>query len=347
MTAHFTQKARALDDSAPGPLLTSDDYEKIKDYVSYGLDLPVVIQAVEVFVGYKTAGAAGLEPSDLRTLFAQIRDNAAQWEDISDRVARQAATLSSIAYRVIPSGESLLDGIRAMPLYVKVRSSIGKDPLELPAIDVPDETFGAADAEKKRSLMQQLEGLRKVNLERIDDTAVPMAGIAAFRRGIETLEPIVSNKRAALKKSNLEKIGQETTVEPMIESLQREYDRAVQTSGPAGAIASAKRRELDQAIGMLKSQMDVYRGRQRVTYTMGRLFVHFTELGLVMVDAETAVGHLWTSWQETSAALENSAAGFGTIDSSRKLIAFLSDFQTIMTNWKIVQKRAVELARLF
>jgi hypothetical protein len=133
----------------------------------------------------------------------------------------------------------------------------------------------------------------------------------------------------------------------MIAALKREYDRAVQVSGRSAAIVEAKRKELDQAIQTLKSQMDVYRGRQRVTYTMGRLFVHFTELNMVMVDAEMAVGHLWLAWKESAAALENSNAGFGSIDSSRKLVTFLSDFQNMIGNWKIVQNRAAELNRVF
>jgi hypothetical protein len=80
---------------------------------------------------------------------------------------------------------------------------------------------------------------------------------------------------------------------------------------------------------------------------MGRLFVHFTELKMAMVDAEMAVGHLWTSWRETAAALENSSTGFGNIDSSRKLVTFLSEFKIIVTNWKIIQNRAAEFTHLF
>jgi hypothetical protein len=91
----------------------------------------------------------------------------------------------------------------------------------------------------------------------------------------------------------------------------------------------------------------VYRDRQRVTYTMGRLFVHFTELKMIMIDAEMAIGHLWVAWRETTAALENSSSGFENIDSSRKLVTFLGEFQTIIANWKTVQNRAAEINGLF
>jgi len=346
-TAPFGRTTVALDDFAESPRFTSEDHEKIQDYVTYGLNLPVVSQAVEVFVGYKTAGVAGLEPADLRSLFMQVRDNAAEWDDIRDKVSRQTETLASISTRVVRSGESLIVAIKAMPFYIRISATVGRDLRDLPPIEVPDEVFGLADTEKKSELVKQLEGLRKVNLEQVEDTEGTMRNIAGFRRGIEILEPVVAVKRLAVKNSNLEKIGNETTVEPMIAALQREYDGAVQVSGRSAAIVEAKRKALDKAIQTLKSQMDVYRGRQRVTYTMGRLFVHFTELNMVMVDAEMAVGHLWTAWKETAAALENSSAGFGSIDGSRKLVTFLSDFQIMIKNWKMVQNRAMELNRVF
>jgi hypothetical protein len=346
MTASSARQV-ALDDLAASPRFTSEDYEKIQDYVTYGSSLPVVLPAVQIYVGYKAAGVAGLEPADLQSLFAQVRANASGWEDIGDRVDRQTGTLVSIASRVVGSGESLIAAIRAMPFYGRLTATVGQDIANLPPIDVPDEAFGQADSEKKSGLLQQLEGLRRVNLEQAGDTDGTMGSLSDFLRGIATLEPVVSGKRTLLKNSNLEKIGNEITVEPMIAALQAEYDRLVQTGGRTSAMVEAKRAELDRAIQTLKSQMDVYRDRQRVTYTMGRLFAHFTELKNIMVDAEMAVGHLWTAWKETAAALEKSCEGFDKIDSSRKLVTFLSDFQIMITNWKTVQARATELNRVF
>ena len=51
------------------PRYTSEDNDKVRDYVTEGLDFPVVLQAVEVFVGYERRECAGLEPADLRVLF--------------------------------------------------------------------------------------------------------------------------------------------------------------------------------------------------------------------------------------------------------------------------------------
>ena len=326
---------------------TSDDCDKIRDYVSYASSLPVVPQAVEVFVGYKRAGVAGLEPADLGSLFEKVRQNADAWDPAREAISRQTATLASIADKVVPSGEALIKAIRAMPFYVRVCATVGSDLSELPAIEVSDEPFAPADTQAKSALLAQLTRLRKTNSEQVDDTAEAMRLMEVFRAGVTTLEPVVAGKRLAVKNSNLEKIGNEVTVEPMIAALQREYDRAVQTDGPGAAIALAKREQLDAAIQTLKSQMDVYRARQRVTYTMGRLFVHFTELGLVMVDAEMALGHLWLAWREAGAALEDAGDRFENIDSSRKLVTFLSDFQTVINNWKLVQTRAAELNGIF
>lgn len=335
------------DAGASLPRFTSDDCDKIRDYVTYASTLPVMVQAVEVFVGYKTAGVAGLEPADLRSLFEEIRGNADEWDPAREMIKRQTATLASISGRVVRSGESLIKAIQAMPFYVRIRATVGQDLSELPPLDIQDEQLGPADTQKKSQLAGQLESLRKVNREQVGDTEETMRLIERFRSGIVVLEPLVAARRLAVKNSNLEKIGNEVTVEPMIAALQREYDRAVQADGRGAAIVEAKRKQLDAAIQTLKSQMDVFRGRQRVTYTMGRLFVHFTELGMVMLDAEMAMGHLWLAWREAGKALENASERFGSIDSSRKLVTFLSEFQTIINNWKFVQNRATELSGIF
>jgi hypothetical protein len=347
MAASLDQTTAAGAASAGSPRFTSDDCDKIQDYVTYASSLPVVVQAVEVFIGYKAAGVAGLEPADLRSLFEQIRSNADEWDPIREMISRQTATLASVSSRVVRSGESLTDAIQALPLFVRIRATVGQDLSELPAIDVPDESFGAADTQKKSQLAGQLESLLRVNREQVDDTEETMRLMESFRRSIQILEPVVAAKRQFVKNSNLEKIGNEVTVEPMIAALQREYDRAVQTDGRDASIVEAKRQELDAAIQTLKSQLDVYQGRQRVTYTMGRLFVHFTELGMVMLDAEMAVGHLWLAWREAASALENASARFERMDSSRKLVTFLSDFKTMINNWKFVQNRATELNGIF
>ena len=296
---------------------------------------------------YKSS-VAGLTPPDLQSLFKQVRENAQEWEPAENTISVQAAALASISSRIVRHGEALLDAIRSMDFYVLIRSTVGQDPAGLPIIQIPDEALSPADAAKRAQLAGQLEALKTVNQEPVGDTAETMRQIASFRGGIErSLEPVVAARRQILQKSGLEKIGNETTVEPMIASLRQEYDRAVQTEGRDAAVAQAKRNALEAAIQQLQSQIDVYRDRQRLTYALGRLFTHFSELGLVMVDAEMSVGHLWLAWREAAAALENSSAGFGNAAGTRKLVTFASGFQTIIGDWKIVRDRAVELGGIF
>ncbi|MFD1559649.1 hypothetical protein ACFSHT_29090 [Paraburkholderia silviterrae] len=344
----LADQARGTGAAAMGsPRFTRDDCDKIHDYVTYASSLPTILQAVEVFVGYRTAGVAGLEPADLRTLFERIRSNADDWDPTKDMITQQATTLLSISDRIVRSGELLIDAIKALPPYVRACATVGADLSELPVGDIPDESFGPADIQGKSQLAGKMESLQKINREQVGDTAHAMRLLLNFREGVVALEPVVAGKRLVLKNSNREKIGNEITVEPMIAAFQREYDLAVQSNPRDAAIVEAKRRELDTAIQTLKSQMEVYRSRQRVTYTMGRLFVHFTELGLVMLDAEMAVTHLWLAWQEACVALTNAAEQFDSIDGRRKLLTFLIDFKTIINNWKFVQSRAMELSSVF
>lgn len=152
MAAPLDQTTTAEAASAGSPRFTSDDCDKIQDYVAYASNLPVVVPAVEVFIGYKAAHVAGLEPADLRSLFEQIRSNADEWDPIREMISRQTAMLASISGRIVRSGESLTDAIQALPLLVRIRATVGQDLSELPAIDLPNENFGAADTQKKSQL---------------------------------------------------------------------------------------------------------------------------------------------------------------------------------------------------
>ncbi|WP_144138316.1 hypothetical protein [Paraburkholderia sp. BCC1884] len=347
MTALLDQTTGAGAASAESVRFTADDRDKIQDYVTYASSLPTVLQLVKVYVGSETVGVAGLEPADLRSLFERIHSNADEWEPAKEAIHRQTTALMLIADRIVPSGESLIRAIQAMPAYVRARTTIGDASGALPHIDIPDERFGPDDLQKRGLLAGQMASLQAINREKVGDTEQAMHLLASFRAGIEVLEPVVAGKRLAVKHLNPERIGNEITVEPMIAALQREYERAVQTDSRNAASIAAKKRALDTAIQTLKSQIDVYRDKQRVTYTMGRLFVHLTQLGTVMLDAEMATGHLWLAWREAGAALESAAEQFESIDSNRKLLTFVVEFQVIVNNWKFVQDRATELSGIF
>lgn len=329
-----------------GPLFTADDLDKIENYVDYGSRLPVVIPAVVVFIGYEHAGVPGLEPGDMLGLFKKINHHASQWEGIQDSISRQTRTLGSISKKIVSMGNSLLKEIEAMPFYERVQATVGKNPLVLSPDKIPDEKFDSKDKAKKKNLEDHLDKLLKINFDRTIDTGKTMQAITVFRREISVLEPDVANKRQTIKNSNLERIGHETTVEPMIDALNREYQTAM-SDGSNPSVVAAKREALENSLAALKDQIQVYRGRQRVTYTMGRLFVNLTELGVSMVNAEMSLGHLWTSWKKAESELGESSKTLSDINSGRSLIVFAGRFQSVINNWTSVRDQAVKLSRIF
>ena len=95
--------------------------------------------------------------------------------------------------------------------------------------------------------------------------------------------------------------------------------------------------------------MDVYRGRQRVTYTIGQLSCRILRSSkMVMVDAEMAVGHLSARLgRDRRIGLSELQRRVRSIDTNRKLVTFLSDFRIMIGNWNMVRNRATELNRAF
>jgi len=329
-----------------GPVFTTSDIKKIRDYVDYGSGLPVVMPAVIVFIGYKHAGIPGLEPKDMQELFVKISNHAAQWDGIQDDIKQKTKHLSSTSKKIVSGGNGLIKMIRNMPFYEKVTATVGQNPLTLPPDKIPDEPLGKADSAGKSNLEKQLETLIGINSKKSLDTQATMKAVTSFRKEISVLEPEVANKRKAVKNSNLEKIGSETTVEPMIEALTQEYQRTLSSHGDP-AVVAAKREALDNALATLRDQLEVYRGRQRVTYTMGRLFVHLTELGVSMVNTEMSLGHLWTIWEKAASDLEESSKTLSGIGSTRSLIVFTGTFQSVIDHWTRVSALAAELGRIF
>ena len=95
----------------PGGIFTKEDLINIKLYAKKGLSLPEKQAEVEVYVGYKKANIAGLEPVDIADLFGQIRNHSLGWDGIQQKVIDQSIDLKGFSTRFVGLGEDLLSTI--------------------------------------------------------------------------------------------------------------------------------------------------------------------------------------------------------------------------------------------
>src|SRR5260370_17050148 len=77
----------------PGGIFTKEDLISIKLYAKKGLSLPQKEAEVEVYIGYKSSGFAGLEPPDITDLFQQIGKHSLGWDALHQTLPKQATYL--------------------------------------------------------------------------------------------------------------------------------------------------------------------------------------------------------------------------------------------------------------
>src|SRR5260370_41976626 len=77
----------------PGGIFTKEDLISIKLYATKGLSLPQKEAEVEVYIGYKSSGFAGLAPPDITDLFQQIGKDCLGWDAVQPARAKRGVQL--------------------------------------------------------------------------------------------------------------------------------------------------------------------------------------------------------------------------------------------------------------
>jgi hypothetical protein len=357
----------------PGGIFTKEDLINIKLYVKKGLSLPEKQEEVEVYVGYKTSGIAGLEPPDIKDLFDQVRKHSLGWDSVQQKVIGQGIELKGFSTRFVSTGEDLLGNIREWPFGKRVLKTLG----DVSGEKLTDITYGREDPEIALALSATLELMRKDAALQRDKTLAVKNAVSDYRvvlvggkltTGIETpgLEPQVARKHKAMVDNKLMetiKTDEDTLKEKegRIEQLKKDYDKYVGlaftgaaggiiglaiTGGIFGAKAEAARKEKNELIDAVRLLRDKVSGAKALQKAIENLSYDFSDIGTRMLDAETALGHLGYMWDSILSMIENSQEQWKKIDDGMKMSTFITVFQSVVDPWKTLGDVSGQLMRV-
>lgn len=351
------------DVARPGGIFTKEDLINIKLYVKKGLALPDNQPEVEVYVGYKTAGIAGLEPPDIKELFGQIRQHSLGWDGVQQAVISQSIELKEFSKRFVLTGGNLLSDIEQWPFMQQIKKTLGGVSGE----KLEDITYGRDDPEVALTLGETLELMKSDAAVQRDKTLVVKNTVSDFRvtlsggklvSGADTpgLEPQVARKRKAMEDNHLTDTiaSDEQTLkekESRIEQLKKDYDKYVGlaftgaaggiiglaiTGGIFGAKAEAARKERNQLIDEVRALREKVQGAKALQKALENLSYDFSDIGTRMLDAETALGHLGYMWDSLLSMIDSSQDQWKRIDNGMKMLTFLTVFKGVVTPWNNV-----------
>jgi hypothetical protein len=357
----------------PGGIFTKEDLISIKLYAHKGLSLPQKLAEVEVYVGYKSSGIAGLEPPDITDLFQQIGKHCLGWDAVQQAVVDQGIDLKGFSGRFVDKGGELLGNIREWPFGKRVLKTLG----DVAGEKLDGITYGPGDPEIAQALGEVLELMHKdVDLQQartlavkklVSDYRVVLVG-GKLSTGVETpgLEPQVARKHKSMVENKLTetiKADEDSLKEKegRIDQLKKDYDKYVGlaftgaaggiiglaiTGGIFGAKAETARKERNALIDEVRALKDKVSGAKKLQKAIETLALDFSDIGTRMLDAETAMGHLEYMWASILSLIENSQREWKNIDNGMKMSTFITSFQSVVNPWKTVGDLSGDLMRV-
>ncbi|EOI6418533.1 alpha-xenorhabdolysin family binary toxin subunit A, partial [Yersinia enterocolitica] len=184
---------------------------------------------------------------------------------------------------------------------------------------------------------------------------------------VNGLEPQVKAKYDLMEKNNLKKSIKELDdkikdKKQRIEQLKKDYDKFVGLSftGAAGGIigiaitggifgakaenARKEKNKLIDEVRELETKVTHQRSLQASLETLSRTF---SDIGIRMVDAESALNHLDFMWLSILNQITESQTQFKEINNALRLTSFINKFQQVITPWKSVGDSARQLVDIF
>ncbi|MHA3386079.1 pore-forming cytotoxin subunit YaxA [Yersinia enterocolitica] len=357
-----------------GGIFTKEDLINLKLYVRKGLSLPTRQDEVEAYLGYKKIDVAGLEPKDIKLLFDGIHNHALNWNDVEQAVLQQSLDLDIAAKNIISTGNEIINLINQMPITVRVKTMLG---------DITEQQLGniiyeSADHEVALALKDILDEM-KVDINRhqattanvrkkVSDYRITLTG-GELSSGdkVNGLEPQVKTKYDLMEKNNMRKSIKELDEKikekrKRIEQLTKDYDKFVGlsftgavggiiaiaiTGGIFGAKAENARKEKNALISEVVELEGKVSSQRALQTALEALSLSFSDIGIRMVDAESALNHLDFMWLSVLNQITESQTQFATINNALRLTSFVNKFQQVITPWKSVGDSARQLVDIF
>ncbi|HDL8431900.1 XaxA [Yersinia enterocolitica] len=357
-----------------GGIFTKEDLINLKLYVRKGLSLPTRQDEVEAYLGYKKIDVAGLESKDIKLLFDEIHNHALNWNDVEQAVLQQSLDLDIAAKNIISTGNEIINLINQMPITLRVKTLLG----DITDKQLENITYESADHEVASALKDILDDMKgDINRhqtttenvrKKVSDYRITLTG-GELSSGdkVNGLEPQVKTKYDLMEKSNMRKSIKELDEKikekrQRIEQLKKDYDKFVGlsftgaiggiiamaiTGGIFGAKAENARKEKNALISEVAELESKVSSQRALQTALEALSLSFSDIGIRMVDAESALNHLDFMWLSVLNQITESQIQFAMINNALRLTSFVNKFQQVITPWQSVGDSARQLVDIF
>jgi len=328
--------------------VTSYQLKTISEYVRFAEGLPTELAAVKVYLGYDASSDPALSPHNMQILFQEIRDHADLWkETIATRAREQLRELSITAVKVVKNGSGLLRGLKALGSVEKILNTVGNASISPDVFNGSNVTLDEATMTHLNQLKPYVDTLQSTTLDSLGDTHATNQLIADFRSKTAVLEARVAGQVTNLKSDHDDQLGKEKTVEPVIDAFREACARIVAQFGEGSEVAVAIQQQVDNTLAELTSREPELRDQQRLTYAVGRLFVHLQSLGYSMLGVQSELTHLWFASSSACSKLAYATAELESVTTEKNLLEFYISYEEVLRNWTSVRQEASDLYNLF
>ncbi|WP_281416080.1 alpha-xenorhabdolysin family binary toxin subunit A [Collimonas antrihumi] len=349
-------------------IFTKEDLINIKLYVRAGLALPTQLTTVESYLGYKNSGIAGLEPIDILQQYISINSHALTWNNLEGHVLKQSIVLDTVANNIVGTGNEIIAIINQMPILERVKQTVG----DISEEELREITYTSEDREVAGALQEILAQMRIDIAKQQSDTNAVKTAVSDFRIKIvggtlnnreitQGLEPQIKFKYDLMRKSgllttikNLQEQIDEKNLE--IEQLKKDYSKyvALAFSGVAlipviitgsifGDKAEKARKAKNRLIIEVKELQNQVAEKKALQAALENLTGIFSDLGIRMLDAESALNHLDYVWANLLSHIDASNQEMENINDALKLTSFIVNFKKVINPWGSVGGMAQDL----
>lgn len=368
ITGEQTEVARA------GGIFTKEDLITLNLYARKGLSLPTTLDEVEAYLGYSKINILGLEPTDIKVLFEGIHNHALGWNNVEQGVLEQSLDLNVAAKSIVSSGEEIIDIINQMPILDRVKTILG----DITDEQLNDITYESADHDIAKALKDILDKMKaditkhqqtteNVRKKVADYRIVLIGGELSSGVKVNGLEPQVKKKYNLMEENNLRKSIKELDEKikekkERIEQLKKDYDKFVGlsfTGAPGGIIGIAitgsifgakaenARKQKNTLISEVSELEAKVSNQRKLQTSLETTSLSFSDIGIRMLDAESALNHLDFMWLSILKQITESQQQFSTINNALRLTSFVNGFRHVISPWKSVGESSHQLVNTF
>lgn len=316
---------------------------KIEAYVRFAESLPTNIRAVKAYLGYDKTDIPALSPDQMQLLFADIRSHVALWKKVSTQARHQLRELSITAASVVKNGKGLIRGLNTLDPVAQILNTVGSSSLNQEDFVGTKAKLDASTLARLNNLQPYIDVLHDTSLDSLGDTNHTNKLVADFRTQSSILEAKVSGKVDKLKEGHSGTIGKEKTVGPMIDAYKEARARIIARLGESSEAAKAVQEQIDKTLKELTSRKADLQKQQRLTYAIGRLFIHLQGLGYAMIDAQSALTNIWLTSSKTCTRLNNITSDLNSIGTEEILLNFYITYKQVLNDWASIKEESISL----